>query len=93
MADNYVEYIANGLKELSPFLMSQSFFNYWNGQQFCPENHGCLLWNWDDFYLSLAWQGLTKTEEWINKSDEFKNLYDEYARKLNEIESSTYKCN
>lgn len=59
MADQYIQYIADGLRKLEPFFISGSFKNAANNGYFSPtmgEN-----WNWNDFYTYLAWEGLHNT--------------------------------
>lgn len=58
MADYYIEYIAKGLKELHPELSSKAFIDYKDGTDVLDKT-----WNWDEFFIAMAWQGLQETIE------------------------------
>ncbi len=88
MADNYIEYIANGLKELHPQLSSQGFIDYWDGGQFELTGYNEMInWSWDEFFTSLAWGGLMshlnlgstyKITAWENLTSKEKQLIRQY---------------
>jgi len=54
MDENYIQYIADGLKELHGDLTSQAFIDYRTGS---TVGNSDKPWSWDDFFVALAWQG------------------------------------
>jgi len=91
MADNYIDYIAQGLKELHPFLSSQGFINYRTGS-FVGNSQD--IWSWDDFFIAMAWEGLEKTTTYQSEvvDKDLREIYDFYVSTAKQ-ESSTNKCN
>ncbi|MEM8940026.1 MAG: hypothetical protein AAGC64_11825, partial [Bacteroidota bacterium] len=90
--DNYITYIANGLRQLERFFISQSFKN--------AANSGYYLdvldeeWNWDDFYEYMAWEGLHKTGQFQTEIADSgrQNKYIEYRRRFEEDNSVNLDC-
>lgn len=89
MAKNYVQYIADGLKELHGDLSSQAIKDLY------PENsvfHDDTF-SWDNFFTYMAWTGLHKTDEFQSKIVDA-GLEKEYSRyvEVSNSESQTNKC-
>ena len=59
MAENYVQYIADGLKELHGDLSSQGLIKLGNET---TEVNGAPF-SWDDLFYYMAWDGLHKTTQ------------------------------
>ena len=87
MADYYIEYMAKGLKKLHPELSSQAFIDYEDGTNVFDKS-----WNWDEFFIALAWQGLEGTIEYKNKVIDtgLEKYYDFYTYELSVMEVN--KC-
>jgi len=89
MAKNYVQYIADGLKELHGDLSSQALKDlYEDGMTF----HDATF-SWDKLFKYLAWEGLHKTDNFQIEIVE-KGLEDDYNhyRDVLRLESQTNKC-
>ena len=99
MADNYIKYIAEGLKKLHPELSSQRFIDYVGEKDVFGSP-----WNWDDFFTALAWDGLkgvtNKDGIFIKYTESYQkdvidkglqNIYNFYSQDAT-LESSTNKC-
>jgi len=93
MADNYIQYMADGLKKLAPFLLSSSFRNYVDGSRFYTSSTEYVDWDWDEFYTGLAWVGLDLTSKWDDMDEITKRKYKGYVNQLKELEVSAAKCN
>lgn len=89
MAKNYVQYIADGLKELHGDFSSQALKDlYEDGMTF----HDATF-SWDKLFKYLAWEGLHKTDNFQTEIVE-KGLEDDYNqyRDVLRLESQTNKC-
>lgn len=85
MADKYIDLIANGLREVHSLLNDQTFIENYNDN---------TLWNWNDFYEEVAWQGLygtTKGQEHIN-APEYRNDVSLYLDGAKVNSTKTPKC-
>lgn len=92
MADNYITYIADGLRSLEPFFVSSSFKNATNNGYY--DNVIGESWNWDNFYDYMAWAGLHNTEQFqtdiVDKN--LKNKYDQYRLRFEDGNSVNLDC-
>lgn len=90
MADYYIEFIANGLKDLHPILSSHRFIDYKDGSFI---GNTSQIWDWDDFFIALAWKGLQETDEYQESvvKNGLKYTFDWYWQEAN-AESSINKC-
>ncbi len=90
MADNYIEYIAAGLKELHPILSSQGFSDYGNS---ISDVLGDTF-SWNDMFYYMAWAGLQETEQFQTEIvDKGKNENYNFYLTLVKQESLNNKCN
>lgn len=94
MIDYYVGSLAASLQELSLHLMSEGFRNFSsNGQTLYTSSSNSFEWNWDEFYLALAYEGLHETEEYEALDENLKARYAVYRQQLVDLESPSYECN
>ncbi|MGB3466340.1 MAG: hypothetical protein WBA74_13765, partial [Cyclobacteriaceae bacterium] len=107
MAQNYVQYMKEGLSKLSTDLLSSGFKNYISNNYqsiSIPVDEGRtrsreIPFSWGDFYESIAWEGLMssssnpeyKIDAWENLSELEKAKIKQYQQ-LIELESSRYNC-
>lgn len=92
MADYYINALEVGVKSLAPKLLSELFINEIEGTTLHPMYGDPFVFNWDEFYNALAWQGLQNTFEYQIKTEKERAKLELYWEQIN-YEISSFKCN
>jgi len=93
MVESYLLSLSESLRELSSYLLSDSFKNqFYQGRKISYNSGENMEWDWEEFYLALAYVGLHETDAYKSIDDKMKVRYGVYRSILKKYENE-YKCN
>ncbi|WP_420387002.1 hypothetical protein [Roseivirga sp.] len=94
MIESYLLSLSESVRELSSYLLSDEFKNqFYQGKKINYNSGDTMEWDWNEFYLALAYVGLHKTDAYKSIDDKVKMRYGVYRSILKKYESEDYKCN